>query len=323
MKKINYKKKIKKLIKSCKKIFSWKKWKKTKSSLFLNNLEQQSFIKKRKTLNLKFDFLTWPKFIKKHYIPYFSILLAIIFFILAFICLWPIFKVSQIEIIKKENITSMDRAYKAVEKYRWESIFKIKKDDILVQMKSYQENIKDIEINIDIPNVLNIDVESYPALFNTTINEKNYLILSNWTLVPYKLKEDIKNLVVIKDFDKNNFLSYKKIFNEKYINKIDEIIKKLEENIINIEVQELTYYVLERELHIDITNNTKLIFSIHSKDNIEEQIKKAVIFNKEHKDITLNEIIYIDFRIPNKIFYCDVESEFLCRNNLKSIYSDE
>jgi len=56
------------------------------------------------------------------------------------------------------------------------------------------------------------------------------------------------------NIDKNKFIDYKQIFNPFYIEKINNIIKKLEENIINIKIVNLYYYENERELHIEIEN---------------------------------------------------------------------
>jgi Fe-S cluster assembly scaffold protein SufB len=117
------------------------------------------------------------------------------------------------------------------------------------------------------------------------------------------------------------FLDYKKYLNETFINNISFIINKVQENIVDLQIENIKYYVRERELHIKTKSNTILIFNINS--NIKEQIEKATIFNKEKQNINKSNIIYIDLRIKNKVFYCTTETEYQCYENLKNVYSIE
>jgi hypothetical protein len=91
-------------------------------------------------------------------------------------------------------------------------------------------------------------------------------------------------LIIINNISNNinKFLDYRKVFNEKYINNISTIINKLQKNILNIKIQELTYYTVERELHIRTKNNL-LIFSLDEDTN--KQIEKIVIFHKQYNSI--------------------------------------
>ena len=112
-------------------------------------------------------------------------------------------------------------------------------------------------------------------------------------------------------------MDYKKVYDEKSLGQITHIIQKLEENIIGIKAGQIKYYDIEQEIHINIKNNL-LIFSLN--DYIDIQIEKLVIFNKQHYQIKNPGIFYIDLRIPNKIFYCKIENQISCDNNLKRIY---
>jgi hypothetical protein len=99
------------------------------------------------------------------------------------------------------------------------------------------------------------------------------------------------------------------------------IVNNLKENIIDINIDEIIYYITEREVHIKTDKNTLLIFNIDS--DIKEQIEKVSIFNKEKLNINKNPLVYVDLRILNKVFYCTTENEYQCIKNLKSIYSYE
>lgn len=299
----------------------FKKKKPSYSKLIFNKNENKSFFKKRKAINIRLSFLDYLKFFKKNYIPYYLIAWVIFIAISIFFVLWPIFRVKYIEIIKKDNVTNMTIAYKSVENLRWEQLLKVQEIDIFNKFKSYQDNIKSINLTIDLPNTLKIEAESYKEIFNVTINELSYILVENGTLIPSSHSKNLKTLNIIKNIDKNKFIEYKQIFNPFYIEKIDDIIKKLEENLINVKIKNLYYYDVERELHIEIENGNILIFSIDDDIDVLEQIEKLVIFNKDYSSITDNKIIYIDLRIKNKIFYCPTESEYQCNENIKSIYN--
>ena len=292
-----------------------------KSRLILSKIEQTTFIKKRKQIKFNYSYLNkinhfLNKYSNKWY--YLYIILFIIISLVLYISYWPTFKIKYIEIIKHDNITNMNIAYKATDKYRWTNIFSIEKKDILKRLKDYQQNIKNINTSIKLPNTLKININSYKTIFNTTINWKTYLITENWTLIPSTYSKDLKELKIIYNFDKNKFLDYKKVLNSDFLKKITFIVNQTKENIIDINIKELKYYIIERELHIKTDKNTILIYNLSSQ--IKEQIKKISIFNKEKININKSNIIYIDLRIKNKVFYCTNEKEYQCIQNLKSIY---
>ena len=292
-----------------------------KSRLILSKIEQTTFIKKRKQIKFNYSYLNkinhfLNKYSNKWY--YLYIILFIIISLVLYISYWPTFKIKYIEIIKQDNITNMNIAYKAIDKYRWTNIFSIEKKDILKRLKDYQQNIKNINTSIKLPNTLKININSYKTIFNTTINWKTYLITENWTLIPSTYSKDLKELKIIYNFDKNKFLDYKKVLNSDFLKKITFIVNQTKENIIDINIKELKYYIIERELHIKTDKNTILIYNLSSQ--IKEQIKKLSIFNKEKININKSNIIYIDLRIKNKVFYCTNEKEYQCIQNLKSIY---
>jgi len=212
-------------------------------------------------------------------------------------------------------------SYKAVENYRWKPIWQPEKSDILKNLQNYQHNIKSIKTYIKLPNTLKIIIDSYKWVFNTTINDKTFTITENGTLIPAMYSEEYPELKIVNKIDKSKFLDYKKVFDTISLAKISSIDKSLKENIINLKIKSNTYYVVERELHIETEKNVRIIFDLNW--NPKEQIEKLAIFNKEHLDINKTPFVYIDLRIKNKVFYCTTEEEYKCIQNLKSIYSTE
>jgi len=160
------------------------KKKKNNSKIILNKIESWSFTKKRSNFNIRINYLEYFKFFKKNYIPYYLILWISIIFITIFLVLWPIFTLKYIEIIKKDNITNMNIAYKSVENLRWEKLYKINELDVFNKFKNYQDNIKSINLKIQLPNTIKIEAESYKEVFNVMINNNTYILVENGTVIP-------------------------------------------------------------------------------------------------------------------------------------------
>lgn len=299
----------------------FKKKKENNSRLIINNIDRKTYTKKRKNINININFENYLKFFKKNYIPYYFIISIIIITSIIIILFWPFLNIRFIEIIKKDNITNMNIAYKSVEDIRWEKMFNIHEIDIFNKLKNYQNNIKSIDMKMILPNTIKLEIESYKEIFNITLNWNNYILVENGTIIPSNHSKNLKFLNVIKKIDRNKFIEYKQIFNPFFIEKINNIINKLEENIVNIKIKNIDYYEVERELHIQIENDNILIFSLDDDLDYMSQIEKLVVFNKEYSSIIDNKIFYIDLRIKNKIFYCDANMSYQCSQNIKSIYN--
>lgn len=311
-----------------------------KIATFLNNIRWKASLKRRRAILSRADkkkksdtpifqkrkkqlILNFEKFkiLKtfwnnlKHLIILMSIILiATIIFIIA----GPTFKIKNVNIIRTDDLTNINIAYKSIESIRWQHILAHSSTDLLNKFQKYQENIKNIQVKTILPNTLKIIVESYIWYFNTTINQKQYIITQNGTLIPSKVNSELKTIQIIWEFDNNSFLDYKQIFKQQDIEVILNTIQTLEENIITLTIKDINYFITEKELHITLKNNTQLIYSLVN--NMEKQIEKTVIFHTEKTNLEKNDIIYIDFRVKNKVFYCEQESASDCKRNLSDLY---
>lgn len=310
------------------KIFFRKIFKKWKNKKVLYKMPKwKKIFKKRNYLNIKLDLKKPLKFFQKNYIPYYLIFWLFVIIIILFVALWPIFRIERINIIKKDWITNINIAYKALEDFRWTSTFNIDKQKVLEKLKNYQENIKDINLNIKFPKTIDITIESFKENFNVNINGKNYILLENGTLIPtINPAKELKNLEIIKDIDKTKILDYKIIFDMQYILKIEKIEKMVKENIWYVNINWLKYYEKEREVHIILNNFTRLIFSLDDNISVEEQIKSLAIIDRENSQISNNDKVYIDLRVKGKVFFCSIkddknkQKENQCNENLRYIY---
>lgn len=296
-----------------------KKKKRTPQHIFVKNYyKKQGKTYRTKQLILKTDFFSKIQILKDnlHYIYGFWFIMLTMWIIFAL--LWPFFKVKHINIIKSDNITNMDISYMSVDYLRGRSIWFINKENIKQNLLKNQNNLENIEIHTQLPNKLQIQLKSYKPVFTTNLDTKNYFVLSNGTLVPHSENSELPHLNIFHQSSSQRFLSYKQLLEQKYIQVIANTIQELKKNLINIEIHTLSYFVQERELHIDIQNKNKLIFDINQ--NTDKQIKKLAIFNKELTPITQENIIYTDLRISNKIFYCLEENKNTCNKNLEYLY---
>lgn len=234
----------------------------------------------------------------------------------------PFLNVKEIYITRWNNTVNIDIAYQSVDSIRWKKVFLVDTNSIKKSLLQRQKSIKDIDISIQFPSSININIIAYDSIFESQLNETLYTIVENGTIIPLTNSSSTPYLHIYMDENRlPNILDYKRIFQPKYLNSITYLKNSLIENMVQLQIRWLHYYTQERELIIELENGGDLIFDLTK--NLDEQIEKVVIFNNEWWDITKRNLIYTDFRIDNKVFFCDITTEFLCRVNLRDIYGDK
>lgn len=294
----------------------------TKASI-KTGFKHNKFLKKRKSFNFS-KFKTFITFkVTKQTLNNISIWFALVLlFLLILLFFWPTFKIKTRLILKNDDLINIERAYDSTSKFVWQNIFMIEKNDIINELQKDEQNIKKVDIDIILPDTIKIVLSSYKSVFNSTIWNKTYIITENWVAIPKnKTDSKLKNIVIKTKEPNFSNINYKKIISDEYMKNIQDIYTKIEENILWIKVEEIKYYITEREIIVKINNSTMLIFSINS--DINKQVEKLVQFNIENKEnINLKNdwIYYIDLRITDKIFYCEKQIDKVCKNNLTEIY---
>lgn len=305
------------LFKSKKRKFH-EKIKKEKNRLYPKQRKKQTNYRKKRPgrqaqIHINFNFQ------KKNIIIFYLIGFIASLIWLLFIFKWEYFSIQEININSQDTISDINITYNSLDFLRNKNIFLISKKDIFQKILSYQKNIDSISINKKLPHTLNINIISSPIAFNTIFNEKNYILTTNWVAIQKKPSSDkqIKTLEIINNSSSNfSNINYSQILEEITIKKITFLLESLQDNLIDYSNKKITYYSIEKEIHLLLNNNTLLIFNLSW--NIKKQIKKLIVFNTEKKKLRY---IYIDLRIVNKIFSCDYDKEFYCRKNLKRIYT--
>lgn len=295
-----------------------KKRRKSYGSTVINNCQKREFKKRKRQLHLHFSHLQKFKIFGNNIINYYFALAGILIFL--FICLyyWNTFNIKYINIIRDDNNVNQNIAYDSLNDIRGKKIFDINKSDILRRLNSYQNHITDIKLSFSLPDSIKIRAISSPSIYNTVIHDKSYIITQNGTAIPQSPNENLQTIELKKDFSKYGFLDYKQILKQENLIKIDDIITLTKENIIDIKLKNIQYYPEIREVHLVMEDDGLLIFSLT--DSIDEQIKKLAIFHKEHAKISEADLIYMDLRIKNKLFYCQTDTAAQCKKNLKKIY---
>ena len=268
---------------------------------------------KRKNINLQLKINTSNKVNIVHIIWTILFILA-----LSIIISLSFLKVETIQIIKTDDTSDISIAYKSIDKFRWDFLFLIKKDNIKESLISYQKNLKDISITRVPPNTLKIKISSYSTLFKTNLSWKNYLVTKNWVLIPTNKENNNVMSIELHSKEKYNFPDYQQILKQKYLENINTIKNKIFDNLLNINISQIHYYPIEREAHFIISNDTLIIFDLNW--DILYQIEKLLILNKEYQNLAKPWLVYIDLRVKNKIFYCSSENYTQCNENLEKIY---
>lgn len=259
-----------------------------------------------------------PNNIDKKYLYLWSVLFAAS--ILIILIFGPIFTIKNIQITKKDDITNMELSYNSIDEFRWISLFQINTEQIKEKLKNNQTNLKNVSLQILPPSTLKIQLESYNSAFNIILNEKNYILLANGSLVPHKPDTNLPNITIITKKSPGKFLAYKTIYNKNSLHRIMDTIKNLEENLISLQIENIIYYQTQRELHLLTQNNNRLIFDIN--EDTQKQVEKLAIFQTENNILNKNDILYTDLRIQNKIFFCTTKTEYICKKNLNYLYGE-
>ncbi len=241
--------------------------------------------------------------------------ITIILAIWAFLVFWPLFNIDKIFIEKQWNIININQAYSSVDYIRWRNLLFIDTQDLEKRIIKNQNTIKNIRFESAFPKTLNLYLEWYKPLFQT----EKYLILENWALVASEnFIDDLPNIKVSEDLYERSL--FNRVLNSDDLRNIILLQNELSRNIVGFSSKVLYYLPAERELIIK--NSIWNLFLFDLTGDLTKQIKGLAVFSKEWGNVIERKYIYIDVRILQKLFVCEYENEFLCRKNLKDIYSE-
>lgn len=272
-------------------------------------------------------------------------LMAMIGLVLILLCIYiiafsPYFKISPNQVLVEASTPGVDIgiAYRALENTYGESIFLIDKDEITRNLKSSLKNIESVSIDRLYPNGVKVLITWSPILFDTTITgipEKKWWLSSNGVLIPAndlgKTSTKYHLELVGNSLIGDVFLQYKQAISGQTMHTIAKIYEVFESEWKDLTLARSRYFLAENELHITLESNTKIIFSLQDDSPIQkpneispvvlnELITVRTYITENRSKLIDGSIIYIDARIPGKLFICRDEKP--CVSNLLLVYGD-
>ncbi|MDD4151441.1 MAG: FtsQ-type POTRA domain-containing protein [Candidatus Gracilibacteria bacterium] len=275
---------------------------------------------KFKMFSLTRKYLNFIRINNNKYTPYYYYTAIALIILSIYIFLFSsYFSVQKIYIERTDDLTNINLAYKAVEDLYGDSLFLMDENDVMAKIQSYQKNLKTINIRKMFPDSLKIDITSYKGAFNTKLFDRDYIVTNNGILVPIKNDSKLKYINIhFKDKDTLGIVDYKDILNGDDIVTANKIITKINNSIFDLKIENIDFFPIEKEIHINSDLKTKFIYDLAG--NVDEQIAKTSSFFEKYRDLYKSGLNYIDLRIPEKIFYCSNSVKNTCEKNLKRIY---
>lgn len=290
---------------------------KTKKGHYFFENKQQSLFKKRRRgvfANMKNSFSLPRQARQKTPLIISSIIITL--WVILFLIFSSFLKISNIFIYREGSVINIDQAYGNVDYVRWKNILFLDTNEIVSRLQKSQRSISSIEFDVDFPNSLNIHIASYPAIFQTP----EHLILSNGVVVSKDLKEYIWIPHIQTSENIDNYAIFWDTLNIADLKNLFNLIKYWKKNILGLDFKQIKYFIKEKELLLMHSSGTILIFDLSH--DVTTQIEKLAIYEKEKGNIFDKKYIYIDVRIPEKLFLCSLEFEYDCRRNMKHIYGE-
>ena len=225
-------------------------------------------------------------------------------------------------------------AYRSIEDVYEENIFLFDESVVAANLKKYQNNIKKIQIDSLYPNGLKILIESYPVKYRTTISSRKnglWWLSENGVLIPYNREklQELPAFEIITDIGEDELLDYKSIISETKLLAINKVIDLFRAEWSDIAIGKIRYLSRENELHISLENGGRILFALqdfsiqNTQTDIYKNLKDEIItlrsYISSYRNVLTDEwLIYLDVRIPGKIFVCREKES--CNVNLKNIY---
>ena len=151
------------------------------------------------------------------------------------------------------------------------SIFTLNEEAIAKNIQKNLQNTEHIRIDRLFPNGMKILIKSLPNHFDATIfgvENKRFALSSNGVLVPIA---DLTNTefkrhlqIISPDLQSELFFGYKKVFSDRTMLVIFKIFELFEKEWTDLPVVQANYFSIERELHLILESNTKIIFALQA-----------------------------------------------------------
>lgn len=197
-------------------------------------------------------------------------LIALIIYIIAFS---PYFKISPSKVVIESLNDGIDTSLvgRAAEVAYGKSIFTLDEEAIAKNIQKNLQNTEHIRIDRLFPNGIKILIKSLPNQSDATIfgvENKRFGLSSNGVLIPIA---DISNpefkrhlQFISLDLQSELFFGYKKVVSDRTMLVITKIFELFEKEWTDLPIVQVNYFSIERELHLILESNTKIIFALQA-----------------------------------------------------------
>lgn len=266
---------------------------------------------------------------------------AFIFLMVAYIVFFsPYFRISPNKVIIEPLTDGIDisAVQRAIEPLYGQSIFWFDQKKVKDDIRDVLKNTDTIKIGRLFPNGAKILITSLPIRFDADIygipDDKKFGISDNGVLIPAvdtkfdKIKNHLQ--IISKNLADEAFLAYKKTISDRMMMMIAKTFDLFAKTWPDLPISYANYFLSENELHLTIESGTKIIFAFQyefenpSKDQpkalIQQFLTLKTYIDSYKKLLQSGEIIYLDVRIPGKIFVCAERNN--CYHNLREVYGN-
>lgn len=251
----------------------------------------------------------------------------------------PYFQISPSKVLISAETDGIDIniAYRSIEDIYEQNLFFFDEEKLAQNLKKYQNNIETVSIDRLYPNGLKIIIKSHPILYRASVSgrtNKIWWLTANGVLIPLA-KEKIESLPafdIITNIGEDELLDYKSIIDENKLAAINKVFEIFKEEWSEIKLGKTRFLTQENEFHVSLENGGRILFALQdfsvnkTKDaDIYKNLKNQLLtlktyIEKNHAVFESDGLIYIDVRIPGKVFVCKIKD--VCTKNLDSIYGD-
>lgn len=262
-----------------------------------------------------------------------SILLILCSYIVFFS---PYFKISPNNVLidTESQWIDMNIAYRAMEETYGKSIFFLDETETAFLLKKYLKNISRITIDKLYPNGIKVIITGAPITYITNLYglQKQWDMTDNGVLIPGSKTASWglqKMEIISESLRAELFLDYKQVIPDQKMLIINAIINLFRSEFWDLTIGKVRFFEREDEIHIALESGTKIILTLQSPNGVTDyasrmlSLKEQLFTLKQYiinhlKQFTDGSTIYVDARIPKKIFICREENT--CKQNLRQVY---
>ncbi len=228
----------------------------------------------------------------------------------------PLFRLNpdKIDIVLRPEPVFDRNAIKSIlSDFAGKNVFSISTREVFQGLSQNIRHIASVEKTILLPDGIRIVVTSFSPSYRAFIGEERFLLAENGQLIN-DIPElevpalEIHHLVSDPNLGKNTPIMIEDM------QAMREILQLWRKNLTKYPINALKFYDQEKELHIT-SNDTRFILGLNG--GIEEMKTLIMLINQEK--INANRQLYIDLRIPNRVYTCAKE-ETECARNIARIY---